>query len=118
MAKIFATSSATSKLRYPATKIMKKTRKRRHGGSSAKREAIEAKRPPMLPTLKRNLPVVEPLDQDQIEKIDHESMRILEEVGVIYRDEIALRQWKEAGANVQGELVKADRGLILSLIHI
>ncbi|MFK7804134.1 MAG: trimethylamine methyltransferase family protein, partial [Anaerolineae bacterium] len=70
----------------------------------------------MLPTLKRNLPVVEPLDQGQIEKIDHESMRILEEVGVIYRDEIALRQWKAAGANVQGELVKVDRGLIRELI--
>ena len=96
--------------------MSKKVRRRRVGGSAVKRESIATKRVPMLPTLKRNLPVVEPLDQGQIEKIDHESMRILEEVGVIYRDPIALRQWKEAGAKVEGELVKADRGLIRELI--
>ncbi|MEM7118548.1 MAG: trimethylamine methyltransferase family protein, partial [Chloroflexota bacterium] len=70
----------------------------------------------MLPQLTRNLPCVEPLDQGQIERIDHESMRILEEVGVDYRDPIALEQWRQAGARVDGQRVYADRGLIKELI--
>ncbi|MEM7334711.1 MAG: trimethylamine methyltransferase family protein [Chloroflexota bacterium] len=71
----------------------------------------------MLPTLKRNLPVVEPLDDEQIRKIDHESMRILEEVGVLFRDPVAIKDWKKAGAKVDGELVYIDREMVRELIQ-
>ncbi|MGB1249679.1 MAG: trimethylamine methyltransferase family protein [Candidatus Promineifilaceae bacterium] len=91
-------------------------RKRRSGGSQAKRHSIAVRRDPMLPHLTRNMPVVEPLDQAQIERIDHESMRILEEVGVIFRDKIALQHWRDAGAKVEGERVYADRAHIKELI--
>ncbi len=94
----------------------KTRRKRREGGSPARRHAIATRKIPMLKHLTRNLPCVEPLDQSQIERIDHESMRILEEVGVVYRDPVALRQWQEAGARVDGETVYADRALIKELI--
>ena len=93
-----------------------KTRRRRVGGSAAKRHAVATRKVPMLPQLTRNLPCVEPLDQAQIERIDHESMRILEEVGVDYRDPIALEQWRQAGARIDGQRVYADRGLIKELI--
>ena len=43
-------------------------------------------------------------------------MAILEEVGVVFRDPIALDDWKRAGADVRGERVHLDRGLVMELI--
>jgi trimethylamine--corrinoid protein Co-methyltransferase len=70
----------------------------------------------MLPTLQHGLPYTEPMSEEQIHKIDEASMKILEEVGVIFRDPVALEDWKNAGAEVDGELVKFDRALIRELI--
>ena len=70
----------------------------------------------MLPTLKRNFPLCEPMDEAQIERIDTASMAILEDVGVIFRDPIALRHWQEAGARVEDDRVYFDRGMIKELI--
>ncbi len=93
-----------------------KTTTRRRGGRSSLRDLRSKNVEQMLPGLKRGLPLMEPLDEDQIKKIDHESMRVLEEVGVMFRDPIALEQWREAGAQVDGELVRIDRGMIRELI--
>ncbi|MEM7030993.1 MAG: trimethylamine methyltransferase family protein [Chloroflexota bacterium] len=93
------------------------SRKPRRGGGSRERRRVKANiRTPMLKTLTRNIPVVELLSMEQVEKIDHESMRILEEIGCDFRDPIALKQWKAAGAKVEGERVYVDRGLIRELI--
>jgi trimethylamine--corrinoid protein Co-methyltransferase len=70
----------------------------------------------MLPPLKRKLPLTEPMTPDQIEKIDGASMDILENVGVQFRDDIALADWKAAGAKVEGEMVYLDRYLVRELI--
>jgi trimethylamine--corrinoid protein Co-methyltransferase len=70
----------------------------------------------MLPPLKRKLPLTEPMTTDQIEKIDGASMDILENVGVQFRDDIALADWKAAGAKVEGEMVYLDRYLVRELI--
>jgi trimethylamine--corrinoid protein Co-methyltransferase len=70
----------------------------------------------MLPGLTRNLPLTEPMTPGQVEKIDSASMDILEEVGVIFRDEIALADWKRAGADVRGERVYLDRNMVRELI--
>ena len=68
------------------------------------------------PPLKRKLPLTEPMTPDQIEKIDVASMDILENVGVQFRDDIALAEWKAAGAKVEGEMVYLDRCLVRELI--
>ena len=70
----------------------------------------------MLPSLKRGLPLCAPMDPDQIARIDEASMAILEDVGVIFRDDIALADWKRAGAKVEGERVYLDRHLVHELI--
>ena len=70
----------------------------------------------MLPALKRKLPLTEPMTPEQIEKIDAASMDILENVGVQFRDNIALADWKRAGAKVVGEMVYLDRHLVRDLI--
>ena len=43
----------------------------------------------MLPTLDIELPLTEPMDEEQIARIDAASLDILEEVGVVFRDDIA-----------------------------
>lgn len=70
----------------------------------------------MLPTLKRGLPVTEPMSQEQVEKIHNASMGILEEVGVIFRDAVALEQWKAIGAKVEGDRVYLDREMVMELV--
>ena len=87
--------------------------RRGRGARKALRETRDIK---MLPALKRKLPLIEPMTSDQITRIDAASMDILENVGVHFRDEIALADWKGAGAKVVDELVYLDRNLVRELI--
>jgi trimethylamine--corrinoid protein Co-methyltransferase len=89
------------------------TVRRGRGARTALRQTREIK---MLPALKRKLPLTEPMTHDQIAKIDAASMDILENVGVQFRDDIALADWKAAGAKVEGEMVYLDRHLVRELI--
>lgn len=89
----------------------------RRGGRNALRKSRLNKIEPMLPTLKRGIPLVEPMSPDQVERIDNASMDILENVGVIFRDPEAIRDWKSAGADIRdGDRVYLDRGLVRELI--
>ena len=92
-----------------------KTRSRA-GGRSARRTLRSARDVAMLSGLTRQLPVCEVLDAPHVEKIDAASMDILENVGVVFRDAIALADWKRVGAKVEGERVYLDRGLVRDLI--
>ena len=87
--------------------------RRGRGVRKALRETRDIK---MLPALKRKLPLMEPMTSDQITRIDAASMDILENVGVHFRDEIALADWKGAGAKVLDEVVYLDRNLVRELI--
>lgn len=95
-----------------------RTRTSRSGGGRAARRAIRtAPDFTMLPGLTRNLPLCEVMDGSQVERIDNASMDILENIGVVFRDEIALEDWRKAGAKVEGETVYLDRGLVRELIR-
>ena len=88
----------------------------RRGGRDARRIIRTAPKVEMLPTLKRGLPVIEPMDAEQVERVHEASLAILEEVGVVFRDPIALEDWKRVGADVRGERVYLDRALVMDLI--
>ncbi|MEM6665361.1 MAG: trimethylamine methyltransferase family protein [Pseudomonadota bacterium] len=89
----------------------------RRGGRGARREIRSVIDTDMLPALKRKLPLVEPMDPEQIEQIDAASMAILEDVGVVFRDPIALEDWRKAGADIRDrERVHFDRHMIRELI--
>ncbi len=87
----------------------------RRGRGSRKKARLTTK-VEMLPNLVRGLPLTEPMDDEQIHKINDASMSILEEVGVVFRDPIALEQWKAAGAEVKEDRVYFDRSMIMDLI--
>ena len=86
-------------------------------GRRARKAVRQTRDTKMLPALKRRLPLTEPMDAEQIEKIDAASMDILEEVGVVFRDPQAIADWKAAGADVrEDDRVHLDRGLVRELI--
>ncbi len=90
--------------------------RRRAGGRAARRAVRTAHDFSMLPGLENTLPHCEIMSGAQVERIDAASMDILENVGVVFRDDIALDDWRRAGARVVGETVFPDRGLIRDLI--
>ncbi len=85
-------------------------------GRGARKAIRQTRDVTMLPALKRGIPLTEPMSQEQVMRIDAASMAILEDIGVVFRDPIALEDWKRAGADVRGERVHLDRGLIRDLI--
>ena len=74
---------------------------KRRGGRRERRDLRTRPDHAMLPTLAGQLPLTEPMDPEQIEKIDNASMDILENVGVIFRDPIAVEDWRKAGADIR-----------------
>ena len=70
----------------------------------------------MLKGLKNALPLCEVMDGAQVEQIDAASMDILENIGVVFRDDIALADWRKAGAKVVDDTVFLDRALVRDLI--
>jgi trimethylamine--corrinoid protein Co-methyltransferase len=88
---------------------------RRGGGREARRHA-RAQAVPSFPTLERRIPVYEIVPDEAIELIHDASCKILEEVGIDFRDDEAARMWKAAGADVDGYRVRIDRALLMDLI--
>ncbi|MEM7547072.1 MAG: trimethylamine methyltransferase family protein [Pseudomonadota bacterium] len=85
-------------------------------GRGARKALRQTRDVAMLPALRRRLPLTEPMDGEQVERIDAASMNILETVGVQFRDPTALVDWRRAGAKVVGEMVYLDRHLVRDLI--
>lgn len=91
-------------------------RSERQGGRQARRARRQTPKFDMLPALVRNIPHSEIMDEEGVARIDNASMDVLENVGVHFRDLIALADWKKIGAKVVDELVYLDRGLVRELI--
>lgn len=88
----------------------------RAGGRAARRALRSAPKFDMLPGLVNRLPHCEVMDEEQAALIDAASMDILENVGVHFRDDIALADWRRVGAKVVDERVYLDRGLVRELV--
>ena len=59
---------------------------------------------------------VEPLDAEGVSRIHKTAMRILRDIGIEFRDEPALDQWRAAGADVQGARVRLDEAMVIDLV--
>jgi trimethylamine--corrinoid protein Co-methyltransferase len=92
------------------------TRGRRGGGGAARRAERTAHRIEAARFIERNVPNYEYLNAEGLELIEWNADTVLEEVGVRFVDNPpALKLWKEAGADVQGERVRLPRGLARQL---
>ncbi|MBO67783.1 MAG: trimethylamine methyltransferase [Acidiferrobacteraceae bacterium] len=73
--------------------------------------------PTIIAGTKREIPTYELLNEEGLDQIEANANRILKEIGVEFRgDSEALALWQAAGADVQGERVRFDDGLVQSII--
>ena len=88
------------------------------GGAAARRAARSGGGPGQsLTYIRRKIKVYEVLDEEGLALIEKNADTVLEEIGIIFRDDAeALQLWKDAGADVKGERVRFPRGLPRSLL--
>ena len=88
----------------------------RKGGRAARRAArVNA---PIIhqPALMRNVPVYEVVNAEGVEQIHDLAMRIVEHIGVDFRDAESLDIWKKTDAEIQGERVRVSRDTLMALV--
>lgn len=89
---------------------------RRLGGRDARQKVRAERAVTFLPELERGLPYVDLMSSEQLQKVHDISMRILEEVGIEFRDDESLAIWRASGARVAGQRVRIDRNHLLEII--
>ena len=89
---------------------------KRRGGRSARRKAREKATFVHHPTLVRNVPVYEVVGPEGVEMIHDLAMRIVEELGVEFRDEESLEIWRATDAEIDGYKVRIGRGTLMALV--
>ena len=86
------------------------------GGRAARREARTTQQIEFSKYIERKIPNFEILNEEALEVIENSAEEVLSEIGVKFPDnESALKLWKEAGADIKGDLVKIPKGLARKL---
>ena len=92
--------------------------RRGEGGAAARRAARSGGGTIALPAIQRRTPVLDILDEEAMERIERAADRVLEEIGVEFRDDAeALQMWRDAGADVRGSRVHFPVGLCRTLMR-
>ncbi|WGH78504.1 trimethylamine methyltransferase family protein [Jannaschia ovalis] len=92
------------------------TRRKRGGGGAARRAERTSGKIVTAGTITRQIPDYELLSAEALEIIERNAETVLEEVGVAFvENPAALQRWREAGADVRGEIVHIPRGLARKL---
>ena len=69
------------------------------------------------PYIIRNLPPYDILSEENLARIEDAAERILAEVGIEFRDDpVALQHWRQAGAEVEGVLVRFPPGMVREVL--
>ncbi len=91
-------------------------RRARGGGGAARRAERTAVRIEVAKYIERNIPNYEVLNEEALAIIEANAETVLEEIGVSFVDNpAALKRWKDAGADVEGERVRLPKGLARKL---
>ncbi len=90
---------------------------RRRGRSTRRAARMEA---PIVhhPTLVRNIPLLEIVNEEGVELIHDLAMRIVEQVGVEFRDAESLEIWGRSSAEIEGERVRIGRDELMALVDL
>lgn len=89
---------------------------RRRGGRAVVAAARQAERIPRLQVIRYGIQPVTAASEAQLDRIHAASMAILRDIGIEFRDETALEQWRAAGARVDGSRVHLTEALVMGLI--
>jgi trimethylamine--corrinoid protein Co-methyltransferase len=92
--------------------------RRRTGGRAGRQAARAMSHVERVPFLTRTLAPFEVLDEEGLATIEQNADTILQEVGLEFRgDPDALRLFRDAGADVQGERVRFPRGMARQIVQ-
>ncbi|WP_119461964.1 trimethylamine methyltransferase family protein [Rhodospirillaceae bacterium SYSU D60014] len=87
-------------------------------GSEARRARRSERDRQAPPYISRRIPLYDLLGEEGLAALDDHADRILQEIGIEFHgDAECLRLWKEAGADVQGERVRFERGMVRRIIQ-
>jgi trimethylamine--corrinoid protein Co-methyltransferase len=90
----------------------------RTGGRAGRQAARASHHIARVPFLTRTLAPFEVLNEEGLATIEHNADTILEQVGLEFRgDPDALRMFRDAGADVQGERVRFPRGMARQIVQ-
>ncbi len=94
-------------------------RRRRGGGGRAARQAARAgNNAEVQAWLERRLPPVDMIDDEAYATIEANADIILEEIGIAFQDfPEALQIWKNAGADVRGDMVHFPKGMCRQIVQ-
>ena len=90
---------------------------KRRGGRAGRRAARVDAPAVLKPTLVRNIPVYEAVSEEGVELIHTLAMRIVEEIGVDFRDPESLDIWRRAGADVEDQRVRMAPEMLMALVE-
>ncbi|MCT4553668.1 MAG: trimethylamine methyltransferase family protein [Pelagimonas sp.] len=86
---------------------------RRRSGQSAADQRTASSGPAYI---RRALPFFDPLDEEQLTKLEAQVDWLIQDVGIAFRDDPeALALWKREGATIDGDTVRADASWIRAL---
>jgi trimethylamine---corrinoid protein Co-methyltransferase len=92
-------------------------RERRSGRQSRRDKRAGGPTGNYPPYIMRNIPTYDVLGEESLLKIEATADRILAEIGIEFRDDpVALDHWKRAGAEISGNLVKFEKGMLQELL--
>jgi trimethylamine--corrinoid protein Co-methyltransferase len=91
----------------------------RHGGRQSRQAQRGSGRPqPVIAGIHRNIPTYDLLGEEGLTRIEQAIDILLQQVGIEFRgDPRALELWRDAGADVNGDLVRFDPGLVRDIIR-
>ncbi len=96
---------------------MAANRRKRAGGRAAKIAARASGGPAAAPYITRKIPAYCHASDEQLELIEQNADKVLEEIGIEFRDfPRALELFKEAGADIDGQRVRFPRGMCRQII--
>lgn len=93
---------------------------RRSRGARSKRR-MQSQSPPQGVTATpfiREIPTYDMVGENRLDAIHEASMRVVEDVGVEFRDKIALASWRDAGAEVTDTRVRIPRDLLMEKVAL
>jgi len=94
-------------------------RSRRGGGGRAARQAARSSgAAERIAYIKRGIPTFDPFNEEQLSLVEENAETILAEIGIDFRDDPeTLEIWKAAGASVDGERVRFEKGMLREIIQ-
>ena len=95
------------------------TRRRgRPGGGREGRQAVRSQAKAYPPYITRRIRPLEILDEAALALIEHNADTVLAEIGIEFRDDPeVLDIWRQAGARVEGQRVRFERGMLRGIIQ-